>query len=158
MNPLGKITVHNVLCQEHAVVCLLLLSCLVLPSFNSSFRKGVQKDRATHRNSLLISFAQDFVWVCTHTQIHTHTLSQVLWNPKGKTALLLLFISIKETIRIYQSISEFFQLSFHILLSVMHLFLSWPLKSIFKWRVLWLYCEIATLFYFSLIYPTQSHF
>lgn len=101
MNPLGKITVHNVLCQEHAVVCLLLLSCLVLPSFNSSFRKGVQKDRATHRNSLFISFAQDFVWVCTHTQIHTHTHKCFETQKVSKTALLLLFISIKDTIKIY---------------------------------------------------------
>ena len=134
----GKITVHNVFCQEHTMVCLLLLTCLVLPCFNSSFRKEVQKDRATHRNSLFISFAQDFVWVCTHTQIYTHTHSQVLWNTKEKTALLLLFISVKDTIKIYRSISEFFQLRFHILLSEMYLFLSWLLKNIFKWRLSWL--------------------
>lgn len=77
-------------------------------------------------------------YVHIHKYTHTHTHSQVLWNTKEKTALLLLFISVKDTIKIYRSISEFFQLRFHILLSVMYLFLSWLLKSIFKWRLSWL--------------------
>ena len=48
-----------------------------------------RKDRATHRNSLFISFAQDFVWVCTYTQIHTHTHTHTLTSalkPKGKNS------------------------------------------------------------------------
>ena len=97
-----KITV----CNGH----LLLLSCLVITCLNSPFRKGVPKDRATHGNPLFILFAQAFLRVCMHmctrARVHRHTHTHTLWTPKENMALLLLFISIKSTIKIYPSISD----------------------------------------------------
>ena len=89
----GKITVPNVLCQEHTVVYLLLLSCLVLPCFNSSFRKGAsfRKERQSNPQKLFVHIICSgfcmgmYIHTNTHTHTHTHTLTSAL-KPKGKNS------------------------------------------------------------------------
>ena len=77
----GKITVPNVLCQEHTVFCLLLLSYPVLiHHLGRAFRKTEQPTETLCSYHLL-----RILYGYVHTHKYTHTLTSAL-KPKGKNS------------------------------------------------------------------------
>lgn len=119
------------------------------------------RNKATHRNPFFLLSLESSVWMFTCTSPSHKHASTSYPRTKEHTFLLLLLISVRSTIKIYPSISEV--LSIRILYSFF-----FPLECayflldisgvFFKWRLLWLWQKIATFFYFSLIYLTQSFF
>lgn len=114
-------------------------------------------NKAAHRNLFFTLSLESSVWMFTCTPpSQKHTISH---TPKQRNFYCCYSFVQGGQSKFTQAFPRFCQLGFCILSSPgMYLFLSWHLWSVFKWRLLWLQCKIASFFYFSLIYLTQSLF